>query len=55
MVEGLTHYDLGETVSLFRETLTIVLNAMKSNKLIEIGRKRIAILDKRALEELSEL
>jgi CRP/FNR family transcriptional regulator, cyclic AMP receptor protein len=54
-VEGLTHYDIGEKVSLFRETVTIVLNAMRSDRLIEIGRKRITILDRRALQELSEL
>jgi CRP/FNR family transcriptional regulator len=54
-VEGLTHDELGHKVSLFRETVTIVLNAMKSDGLIEIGRKRITILDKRALQELSNM
>lgn len=54
-VLGLTHEELGEKLGVYRETVTIILDAMKMDKLIGIGRKRIAILDKRALRELSEL
>lgn len=54
-VEGLTHEEIGEKVGLYRETVTNVLQAMKVGKLIEIGRKRITIIDKRALLELSEM
>jgi CRP-like cAMP-binding protein len=54
-VEGLTHGELGEKISVYRETVTTVLQAMKADKLIDIGRKTITLLDKRALQELSEL
>ena len=55
MITGLRHEDIGERIGLYRETVTIILTAMKSDKLIDLGRKRITILDKRALQELSEL
>lgn len=54
-VLGLTHEEIGERIGLYRETVTITLDAIKMDRLIEIGRKRITILDKRALRELSEL
>jgi CRP-like cAMP-binding protein len=54
-VLGLTHDEIGQRIGLYRETVTIVLDAMKMDRLVEIGRKRITILDKRALRELSEL
>lgn len=40
---GLTHQDLAETIGTYRETATQVLNDMKAQGLIEIGRKRITI------------
>jgi CRP-like cAMP-binding protein len=54
-VEGLTHEEIGEKIGLYRETVTNVLKAMKVGKLIEVGRKRITILNKRALLELSKM
>jgi CRP-like cAMP-binding protein len=42
---GLTHQDLAETIGTYRETATQVLNDMKAQGLIEIGRKRITIKD----------
>ena len=54
-VEGFTHEELGEMIGVYRETVTTVLNAMKLDRLIEIGRKSIKILDRRALQELSEI
>lgn len=53
-VTGLTHQDLAESVGTYRETATQVLNDLKSQGLIEIGRKRIKILDKEALYEIAE-
>ncbi len=53
-VTGLTHQDLAESVGTYRETATQVLNDLKSQGLIEIGRKRIKILDKEALTEIAE-
>jgi CRP-like cAMP-binding protein len=50
-----TQEEIGNTLGVYRETITMSMGSMKEDKLIEIGRKRITILDKRALQELSEL
>ncbi|HVG18957.1 MAG TPA: helix-turn-helix domain-containing protein [Blastocatellia bacterium] len=42
-------------IGVYRETVTNVLDEMKSERMIEVGRKRVRILNKRALGELSEL
>lgn len=52
-IVGLTHQDLAETIGTYRETATQVLNDMKLAGLIEIGRKRIDILDRARLGELA--
>jgi len=53
-VTGLTHQDLAESVGTYRETATQVLNDLKSQGLIEIGRKRIEILNREELFEIAE-
>ncbi len=53
-VVGLTHQDLAETVGTYRETATQVLNDLKAQGLIEIGRKRITILDPEGLLAVAE-
>jgi len=53
-IVGLTHQDLAETVGTYRETATQVLNDMKSDGLIDIGRKRIDILSAERLQALAE-
>jgi len=50
---GLTHQDLAESVGTYRETATQVLNDLKTNGLIDIGRKRITILDRDKLSEVA--
>ena len=45
-ITGLTHQDLAETIGTYRETATQALNDMKMAGIIEIGRKRITILDR---------
>jgi CRP/FNR family transcriptional regulator, cyclic AMP receptor protein len=55
IVAGYGHEELSQRLGVYRETVTMSMRAMKENRLIEIGRKRITILDKNALEELSEL
>ena len=50
---GLTHQDLAETIGTYRETATQVLNDMKAQGLIDIGRKRIEILDVERLAEVA--
>jgi CRP-like cAMP-binding protein len=54
-VEGFTHEELGEQLGAYRETVTNALVAMRLDRLIVIGRKRVGILDKKALQELSNL
>jgi CRP-like cAMP-binding protein len=54
-LEGLTHEELGELLGTYRETVSVTLSVMELDKLIKVGRKKITILDKRALRELSEL
>jgi CRP-like cAMP-binding protein len=49
-IYGYTHQDLAEAVGTYRETTTQSLNEFKSKGLIEIGRKRIDILDPDGLE-----
>lgn len=53
-IVGFTHQDLAETIGTYRETATQVLNDMKAEGLIEIGRKRISILDATRLAEIAE-
>lgn len=53
-ISGLTHQDLAETIGTYRETATQVLNDLKAAGLIEIGRKRITILDADRLRKVAE-
>lgn len=55
VIEGISHQELGERLGLYRETVTVILDAWKLDKLIAVGRMKITILEKRALRELSEL
>jgi CRP-like cAMP-binding protein len=53
-VRGYTHQDLGEMLGTYRETTTQTLNDFKAQGLIEIGRKRIRLLDTEGLATLTE-
>ncbi len=53
-VTGLTHNDMAERVGTSRETATQALNELKNAGLIAIGRKRIDVLNRQALEDLAE-
>jgi CRP-like cAMP-binding protein len=53
-ITGLTHQDLAESVGTYRETATQVLNDLKADGYIEIGRKRITILDAEGLVAVAE-
>jgi CRP/FNR family cyclic AMP-dependent transcriptional regulator len=54
IISGLTHQDLGEQIGTYRETTTQTLNAFKSEGLIDIGRKRISILNRAGLQRIAE-
>ncbi len=45
-ITGLTHQDFAENVGTYRETATQILNDLRSDGYIEIGRKRITIVQK---------
>jgi CRP-like cAMP-binding protein len=49
-IEGYTHQDLAEMLGTYRETATQTLNEFKSHGWVEIGRKRIKIVDPSALD-----
>ena len=49
-IEGYTHQDLAEMLGTYRETATQTLNEFKSDGWVEIGRKRIRIVDPSALD-----
>jgi CRP/FNR family cyclic AMP-dependent transcriptional regulator len=49
-IYGYTHQDLADAVGTYRETTTQTLNEFKLQNLIDIGRKRIDILDPTGLE-----
>ena len=53
-VTGMTHQDLGEQIGTYRETTTQTLNAFKAEGLIDIGRKRIVILDREGLQRIAQ-
>jgi CRP-like cAMP-binding protein len=53
-IEGMTHQDLGERIGTYRETTTQTLNTFKAEGLIDIGRKRITIQDRDALQRIAE-
>jgi CRP-like cAMP-binding protein len=53
-ISGMTHQDLGEQIGTYRETTTQTLNTFKTRALVDIGRKRITILDREGLEAIAE-
>jgi CRP/FNR family transcriptional regulator, cyclic AMP receptor protein len=54
-VAGYGHEELSQRLGVYRETVTMTMRAMKESRLIEVGRKKITLLDKKAMRELSEL
>jgi CRP-like cAMP-binding protein len=53
-ISGLIHQDLAERVGIYRETVTQVLNDLKTDGYIEIGRKQIKILNREGLETVAD-
>jgi CRP/FNR family cyclic AMP-dependent transcriptional regulator len=50
LVKGFSHQDYAEMLGTYRETTTQILNDFKNQGWIAIGRKRIEIFDREALE-----
>ncbi|MBN1139631.1 MAG: Crp/Fnr family transcriptional regulator [Anaerolineae bacterium] len=53
-ITGLTHQNLGEQIGTYRETTTQTLNTFKAAGLIDIGRKKITILDGDGLRRIAD-
>ncbi len=49
-VKGLSHQDLADQLGVYRETVTNALNELKTAGIIEVGRKRITIIDRPRLD-----
>ncbi len=52
---GLTHQELADSVGLSRETVTKVLNRLQAQGLVELGKKKIIILDRTGLENAAQI
>jgi CRP-like cAMP-binding protein len=55
VIEGFTQSQLAEKLGTYRETVAHATEMLKQEKVIEVGRKKITILNRKALSELSEL
>ncbi len=53
-IEGVTHQDLGDMVGAYRETITKVLDEWQAAGYVELGRRRIRILNRDGLGALLE-
>jgi len=54
VAEGVTHQELGDMVGAYRETVTKTLDELRAAGLVELGRRRIRLLDRRGLAALLE-
>lgn len=54
-VSGFTHEEIGGFIGASRQTVTETLNELQSQKLIEIGHKKINLLDREKLEAFAQL
>lgn len=52
VLEGLSHQEIGERLGIHRETVTYALNELKAASIIDIGRRRIRLLDDARLVEV---
>src|SRR5262245_19193491 len=52
ILDGLSHQDIGERLGIHRETVTYALNELKAAGIVEIGRKRVRLLDTARLVEV---
>jgi CRP-like cAMP-binding protein len=52
ILDGLSHQDIAERLGIHRETATYALNELKAAGLIEIGRRRVRLLDSARLGEV---
>lgn len=53
-LSGMTHQELADSTGLYRETVTKVLNRLQAQRLLELGIKKIVILDRVGLQKIAE-
>jgi CRP/FNR family cyclic AMP-dependent transcriptional regulator len=53
LLEGLSHQDIGERLGVHRETATYALNELKAAGIVEIGRRRIRVIDGQRLAHIA--
>jgi CRP/FNR family cyclic AMP-dependent transcriptional regulator len=53
VLHGLTHQQLAELLGTYRETVTATLNQFRDQGLVEIGRRRVTLLDPARLEAIA--
>lgn len=55
LISGFTHEEIGGFIGASRQTVTETLNELQSQKLIEIGHKKIRVVNREKLEAFAEL
>ncbi len=53
-LSGLTHQELADSTGLYRETVTNVLNRLQERGLVELGKRKIVILNRVGLEAAAQ-
>ena len=54
-VIGYTHQEMADLLGVYRETVTNAIAELKQDKLVQVGRKRITLLNPEALTQLESL
>ena len=54
LIQGMRHQDIADLLGIYRETVTSALDQLRKQKLIELGRLEIKILDVAHLREVAE-
>jgi CRP-like cAMP-binding protein len=52
-IEGIGHQDLADMIGVYRETVTNALGEFKEDGLIDLGRKKILVLDPEKLADIA--
>ena len=55
VIEGMSRREMAATIGMYRETCSLVMNAMKALGIVALERMKVTILDEAALRELSRL
>lgn len=53
-VTGYTHQDFGEMLGTYRETITQTLNELRAAGLLQIGRKKVTLVDRAGLQKMAQ-